>query len=122
MFVERPANCRAVAVAINEGPLLGLAHAVPDSHFVGVVGLLHAAQRGVMPVADPGLPVVLDVGGYDPIGNGVVARLLGVPLLAEIVQKLPCQCEDERICPRRLAWKLIDFEDVRKRVNEVLGS
>jgi hypothetical protein len=120
MFADRSANCRAIAVAINEGPLLGLAHALPDSHFAAVVAFLHSAQRGVMPAAESGLPVVLDVGGYDPIGNGVVARLLGLSLLAEIVQKLPCQCEDERICPRRLAWKLIDFEDVRKRVNEVL--
>lgn len=120
MFADRPSNCRAVAVAINEGPLLGLAHALPGSPYAGAIGLLHSAQRGVIPPADPALPVVLDVGGYDPIGNGVVARLLRLPLLGEIVQRAPCQCEDERICPRRLGWKLVSSEDVCQRVNEVL--
>src|SRR5205807_1160780 len=59
-------------------------------------------------------------GSYDPVENFVAARLLALPLLRDVVNSLDCGCEDPRICPRRLSWELLDTEEVRRRVNEVL--
>ncbi len=120
MMQDRPGNCQAVVVAINEGPLLHLKHDLPQSVFAEAVRFLHAAQRGIELPFNPSAPTVLDVGGYDPIGNGVMTRLLELPILSELVQSQPCQCEDPRICPRKLAWGLLQSEEIRQRVNEIL--
>jgi hypothetical protein len=116
-----PPNCTAQVIAINEGPLLELARDQPDSAFARAVQLLHEAQRGKGGnLHDPAAPVVIDVGGYDPIENGVVGRLLGLPLLKDLVMGSVCSCEDDSICPRRLAWLQLGSEEARGRVNDVL--
>lgn len=120
VLTDKPANCVAVAMAINEGPLLEQARNRPDSPFNKSIRFLHAAQSGIRMPYDATAPTVIDVGGYNPIENGVVSQLLALPLLHELVNSLPCQCEDPRVCPRKLSWKLLKNEDVRKRVNDVL--
>lgn len=120
-LADRPRRCIAQVVAINEGPLLELAREQPDSGFARAVGLLHDAQRGNRSAGfDQAAPVVIDVGGYDPIENGVVGRLLALPVLRELVMQSPCSCEDDSICPRKLAWLQLDSEESRNRVNDVL--
>jgi hypothetical protein len=120
IFESMPRNCRASAVAINEGPLLDLARKLPESPFAKAVTLLHAAQRGIKQYPDAKLPTVLDVGGYDPIQNKVISQLLALPVLDELVSGLRCKCDDPRICPRKLAWTLLSDPRVRDRVNDVL--
>ena len=116
-----PRNCIAQVIAINEGPLLELARDQPESAFAHAVRLLHDAQRGNRTTSsDPAVPVVIDVGGYDPIESGVVGRLLALPLLKDLVMGSVCSCGDESICPRKLAWLQLDSEETRGRVNDVL--
>ncbi len=117
---DRPTNCVAVAIAINEGPLLRLARDAPGSLFDGAVKLLHDAQRGIDHPYSDQFPTVLDVGGYDPIDNHVISNILGLPIFDELIQNSLCQCEDERICPRRLAWAFLRNDAVRERVNDLL--
>jgi hypothetical protein len=120
-LLERPPNCVAEVIAINEGPLLELAREQSESMFARGVPLLHDAQRGRSGgSSDPAAPVVIDVGGYDPVENGVVGRLLALPLLKDLVMNLVCSCEDASICPRRLAWLQLESEEARSRVNDVL--
>jgi hypothetical protein len=120
-LAERPPKCLAQVVAINEGPLLELAREEPWSEFARAVRLLHEAQRGNRSSSsDPEAPVVIDVGGYDPIENGVVGRLLALPLLKDLVMSLACSCDDASICPRKLAWHQLDSEETRQRVNDIL--
>jgi hypothetical protein len=120
MMSPRPKNCVAVAIAINEGPLLALKRAHPISSYARAVELLHSGQQGVRLPPDLDAPVVIDVGGYDPVEAGVIARLANLPLLSELVETSPCTCEDPRICPRRLSWRLLRSEGVRRRLNDVM--
>lgn len=120
MMSPRPRNCAAVAIAINEGPLLDLKRSRPQSSFAGAVEFLHAGQRGLSPSLDRESPVVIDVGGFDPVEAGVVAELMRLPLLADLVDATVCECEDPRVCPRRLAWKMLKSDTVRVRLNELL--
>jgi hypothetical protein len=120
MLEDRPQNCRAVAIAINEGPLLGLAHEFKGSAYDAAVDILHAAQRGIRLPPDASKPVVLDVGGYDPIENNVIAQLLALPVLDELVQSQTCSCATPEVCYRRRAWALLRSEVVRKRTNDLL--
>lgn len=120
IFAPRPSNCLAVAVGINEGPLLNLMRAMPSSPFAEAVQLLHRGQVGAVLPTDLKAPVVIDVGGYDPVQSGVVTRLMALPILKTLVQESPCSCEDPRVCPRRLAWQLLDSERLRRRLNDVL--
>ena len=115
-----PRNCVSVVLAINEGILLDLARSQPDSSFAQAVHLLHEGQRGIRNPYEPEAPVVIDVGGYDPVENGVIERLLDLPLLKELVDATDCACESPLICPRRLAWQLFESKDVRSRVNELV--
>ncbi len=118
---SRPPTCISTVIAINEGPLLELARHDSQSSFAVAVRLLHAAQRGVRnPGTDPAGPVVIDVGGYDPVESGVVGRLVALPLLRELVMGFPCSCGDSSVCPRKLAWLQLDAEETRRRVNDVL--
>jgi hypothetical protein len=120
IFDDRPPKCLAVAVAINEGPLLELARSLPSSPFAQAVNLLHQAQRGLKGASDAQQPVVLDVGGFDPIHGKVPGALLALPIARDLIEELPCGCEDRRVCPRRLAWELLSSSDVRQRVNDLL--
>jgi hypothetical protein len=121
LFSARPEGCIAQVVAINEGPLLELARLDPASPFAKAVALLHASQRGTRTTSfDSSAPVVLDVGGYDPIEAGVVGRLLALPALGQLVMDSPCSCTDASVCPRKLAWRQLDGDAVRIRVNDVL--
>ena len=120
IFSERPRNCQSVIVAINEGILLQLAREEPESKFGLSLTRLHQGQRGIAKLFDGSTPTVIDVGGYDPVENSVVERLLALPLLNEVVESTQCGCESETICPRRLAWKLLKSEQVRQRVNAVV--
>src|SRR5262249_1632562 len=104
MFANRPASCQSVVAAVNAGPLLQLARQHPGAQFERVRDILPRAQQGVLDDHVPDVPVVLDVGGYDPVQNDVVAELLARPLLKEIVFATRCGCEDPKVCPRRLAW------------------
>jgi hypothetical protein len=119
-LTERAPNCLAQVIAINEGPLLELAREQPESLYAQAVKLLHDAQRGNRTQLADGAPVVIDVGGYDPIENGVVGRLLALPRLKELVMAAPCSCDDGSICPRNLGWLQLDVEETRERVNDVL--
>src|SRR5262249_40390798 len=120
MLAKRPPNCLAVAVAINEGPLLRLARASQASPFKRAVELLHQGQVGVSSNRDASAPTIIDVGAYDPIEDQIVAKILALPLLADLVNKLDCTCEDPMICPRKVAWKQLSSEKIRERVNDVL--
>ena len=120
-LAERPSKCLAQVIAINEGPLLELARVDPESEFARAVRLLHEAQRGNRSSSsDPQAPVVIDVGGHDPIENAVVGRLLALPLLKDLVMSSTCSCDDASVCPRKLAWLQLDSEHTRQRVNDVL--
>lgn len=120
IFHDLPANCTTVAVAINEGPLLALARKDRGSVYAGAVRLLRAAQNGTALEADASLPTVIDVGGFDPIEAGAVGKMLGLPIFVELIESYDCGCEDPRICPRRVAWAVLQDERVRERVNDLL--
>jgi hypothetical protein len=119
-LMTRPANCVAIAVAINEGPLLDLARRYPDSPFAHARDSLHEAQRGILRGPVDAWPVVIDVGGYDPVADRVIDKLLQLNLLHEAVAARPCKCEDPRICYRQQAWRLLDSPDVRSRINDLV--
>lgn len=121
VFEDCPSHCRSVAIAVNEGPLLGVSRSNPSSVFRRVVEMLHAAQNGIVPTHDMGLPTVFDAAGYDPIADDAIADMLGRPILTELVNSLECGCEDESICPRRIAWAQLASPEVRKRLNRLLG-
>lgn len=120
MFERRPPNCTAVAVAINEGPLLSLSHEQVDSPYAKAVRVLHTAQRGISLPNDVNAPVVLDVGGYDPVENNVIAKLLGLDLVRELIEVQPCTCSSRDSCFRKRAWDLLKSDTVRKRANDLL--
>ena len=120
IFEERPRECEAVVVAINEGPLLDLAHELPLSPWRRAVELLHKAQSGVVEQLNDDAPVVLDVGGFDPVQADVPAKLLALPIVGEVIHTSTCRCEDERVCPRRRAWRLLENPELRSRVNDLL--
>lgn len=120
MFERRPSNCAAVAIAINEGPLLSLAHEQVDSAYAKAVKILHAAQRGIALPNDISAPVILDVGGYDPVENDVIAKLLGLELVRDLVEVQACSCSNRDTCFRKLAWDLLKSDTVRKRANDLL--
>ena len=63
---------------------------------------------------------MLDVGGYDPLENHVLAKLLALPLLRDVVNNTECACPSPTVCPRRRAWEVLDLEEVRGRVNQLL--
>jgi hypothetical protein len=114
-----PDRARRV-IAINEGPLLALARSRPESFLARSVPLLHNAQRGIISPHDDLDPVVIDVGGYDPIENRVVERLLALPALKQLVLRSRCSCDDPAVCPRKVAWLQLDLDEIRMRVNDVL--
>ena len=118
LLEEVPDNCICVAIAINEGPLLHLAREHPESGYSSAVEYLHQAQRGRALELQEDQPVVLDVGGYDPIEDGVIGRLVGLPVLNNLVEE--CDCGDPDTCYRRKAWSLLEAPKVRDRLNDLL--
>jgi len=122
LCLERPAHCKSVVVAANEGPLVQLAKSHPDSEFNAAIELLHAGQRGERRDFDSDLPTVIDVGGFDPIEAGVTGRLLALPILSEMVNSSECSCDAPAVCPRKRTWAQLASESVRERVDEVLRT
>lgn len=118
--LDRCDACRAVVIAINEGPLLQLARDNPESGWAAARDSLHAAQRGESGLRDPSKPVVIDVGGFDPVRHGVVGRLLKLPILQALSQRIPCACQDRGACPRRQAWEWLQEDEVRNRLDSLL--
>ena len=118
----RPRNCQAVILAVNEGILVELARSEPDSVFTRALSDLHLAQRGIH--ADPYRPddpLVIDLGGFGPADNNVVARILALPVLDDVVQGIACKCEDDSVCPRKQAWaQVVESEEVRNRINDMV--
>lgn len=120
LFGHRNQDTRSVVIAINEGPLHALARAVPDTEFAKTRDFLHEAQNGIKSEPDSSSPVLIDVGGFDVLSERVASALLNLDLLREVVDATSCSCEDPAICPRRLAWRLLEHSEVRERVGEVL--
>lgn len=119
VFATEEDGCWATVIAANEGPLLDLAAGEDGEIFQAVVESLHRAQRGLREQKDSEIPVVVDMAGYDPIQNNVVARLLDLPLLHKLVEESDC-CSTGGPCYRKLAWKQLQHSEVRDRVNALL--
>jgi hypothetical protein len=95
-----------VIVGGNEGAFL-LGAQKKYKGFQEAVDLLHQIQRGEVPQS--GGPVVIDVAGFDPVGNHVIADMLGIPLVAEFVRS-----KGESV--RTAAWACMENPKVRERV------
>lgn len=119
-LTEKPAHCRAAVVAVNEGPLLALARNHTESPFAHAVHLLHQGQRGERPTTSPDQPTVIDVGGFDPVTDGVPGRMLQLPILRDLVDASECSCDRPSVCPRRGAWRQLDQDEVAHRVDDLL--
>jgi hypothetical protein len=101
-------------IAANEGTL----GSVSQAPFDRVLETLHEMQQGQTP-ADGDRPVVVDLGGFNPF-EAVFAEILGLPLLQDVVNNLPC-CVSPITCPRRRAWKQLQSSEVRQRLAQVLA-
>ncbi len=106
-------------VAINEGPLLETACQPGGDILQRALMVLHRAHRGVIQPFDPGAPTVIDMGAFDPLGSEVVTQVLGLPLLATMLEAPECSC-DPQDCPRRRAWRQLRSRTVRERVAATL--
>jgi hypothetical protein len=84
----------ALFIAANEGTL----GSVTQPPFHRVLDTLHEMQQGRAPT-DTSLPVVVDLGGFNPF-EAAFAEILGLPLLNEVVSELNC-CVSPITCPRR---------------------
>ena len=105
-------------IAINEGPLRETAQAHHGDVFQAGATLLHRAQRGAVDRYDPRLPTVIDMGAFDPVQHHVLRHVLKLPLLREAIARRTCGCTPEE-CPRVLAWRQLENEDVRSRISDL---
>ena len=101
-------------IAANEGTL----GSVVQPPFDRVLDTLHEMQQGKSP-SDDRLPVVVDLGGFNPF-ESAFADILGLPILTEVVNQLEC-CVSPITCPRRRAWKQLQSPEVRQNLAEVLA-
>jgi hypothetical protein len=100
-------------IAANEGTL----GSVVQPPFDRVLDTLHEMQQGKAPTEDH-LPVVVDLGGFNPF-EAAFAEIVGLPLIAEVVNQLDC-CVSPITCPRRRAWKQLLSLEVRQKLAQVL--
>jgi hypothetical protein len=111
----------AAIIGANEGPLLGLAREHRDSPYAIAVDLLHRGQNGQEVPFDGTKPMVIDVGGFDPVETDVPQQILQLELLSSLVQESDCVCIPH-VCPRRKAWKQLEHPGVVGRVGELLRT
>ncbi|MGH7705193.1 MAG: hypothetical protein ACRENY_04935 [Candidatus Dormibacteria bacterium] len=112
--LEGRAGTTARLVGANEGTLGSV-----DRHpFDRVLETLHNMQQGMIP-SDVQSPVIVDLGGFDPFDKAFT-EILGLPLLAEVVDHVQC-CVTERSCPRRRAWRQLASAAVRQNLARVLA-
>ena len=120
IFQEESENSQASIMAVNEGPLMELADEYPNSIFRDTLKDLRSAQRGIgREEFDSSMPLLVDVGSYDPIQDNVITQILNLSILEEVVDKLDC-CNEGSPCPRREAWKQLKSQEVRQRINDLL--
>lgn len=119
ILTRRPKSRLATIMAINEGPLRETGTVPGGEVFAQASEILHRGQRGLSSDFDGRRPSVIDMGAFDPLQEGVVADLLGLPELAEAVERVPCACATG-LCPRRSAWTQLTTPQVRERVAAVL--
>jgi hypothetical protein len=117
---DRPSNLLAILLAGNEGPLLDLARRMGSQVADTVVQHLHSAQQGIQLPHDSTAPIVVDAAGFDPVVNKVVAQMVTLPAVRAAVASTPCECVDQSSCPRRLAWQLLQIDEVRVRLADLL--
>lgn len=119
LVVETPKHRSGALVAINEGPLLEAARWPNGEMYFRAVEYLRKAQRGVLEPFDSATPTVVNLGPFDPLDEGAVAKLLALDLLVEVVDRSPCACDTED-CPRRRAWRQLKVDAVRRRVADII--
>jgi hypothetical protein len=99
-------------VAGNEGALLKGAE---NGHlgFRQAVEILHRIQKGEE-VSDGNL-VVIDVAGFDPVGNHTLKQILQLPLLTDYIL-------DKNDAWKKDAWNCLKSEKVRTKICNLLES
>lgn len=122
LLASKNSNKQATVIAINEGPLKDNKELEEPKGgiFTEAFELLRISQSA-HDSEDyvPEKPTLFNLGSYDPIDEGVVQKILGLPILFQVIEKIDCECR-KGDCLRKAYWRQLKSPDVRKKVSDAV--